>query len=581
MEQFKHDLAVMRQPLSLFLFCGCFLVGLFNEPAGALCSVILALLLLLRLYKEKKLSLSLNLTTLCVAVICAGFLLSALWAKDRYYALLGFVKFLPLLLFLLTLGASPDFDAEQALIHVPYAGAIMTLISYPLSKIDSIAYLFSVDGRIAGFFQYPNSFALFLILGIVILAFQKKMTVLYGALGVILVFGIFMSGSRTSFVLFILTALVLLFLSKNKALKWVLLSITLLMIVAAVVVFLFSNRYGALGRFLTISSTAGTFKARLLYMKDALKVIVKHPFGIGYMSYYFTQGSFQTGFYTNRFVHNELLQLLLDIGWLPTAAAVFCAVRCFLSKEKSLLLKLLLAIILLHAMLDFDLQFLSICFIALICVQEKSAPIEFKPKKGARRFVTALAALLCLFSVWLGASSACFLLMRYDAAVKICPSNTMAQIERLNAQQDDYKRYHIAQTIMNNNRSVSNAYYAIAKYQYSKGNLREYARNFEFCIRHNRYGQEAYTIFASGLINAARHFEAAGKKSDLNFCVSRLTRLQKQMQAANAQADALARYLPEHQTLAFDAQTREEIERLQKTTEASTAREQTNAPAGG
>ncbi len=62
-----------------------------------------------------------------------------------------------------------------------------------------------------------------------------------------------------------------------------------------------------LRRFLVLPIKSSTFRERLLYARDVLPVIFTHPLGLGYQGYLYLQGSFQTGVYQTRFVHNELL----------------------------------------------------------------------------------------------------------------------------------------------------------------------------------------------------------------------------------------------------------------------------------
>lgn len=563
MQQLKKDILLFKNPYISFLLAGSFLVGLFNEPAGALCSIVLTVFLVIRL-KEKKAELSWSLTTICVALISFSFLLSVIWAKDKYYAFLGFVKFFPLLLFYLNISNAKDFDSQEALIFIPYSATLMTIVSYILSKVDSIAYLFSVDGRISGFFQYPNSFALFLIIGIIVLAFKEKPSVFHYIMMAIMVFGIFMSGSRTSFVIFALTVIALIVLSKDKRFKWITLGITVAMVIAAVVILFISNRRGAFGRFLSISLTSGTFNARLLYIKDALKQIIKHPFGIGYMSYYFTQGSFQTGLYTNRFIHNELLQLMIDVGWVPAAAALCCAVRAFISKKNPVVFKIILAAIIAHAMLDFDLQFLIIGFIALICIRESEENKSLKLKPVTKKLSLVALCIICALGIYFGASSSAFLLGKYEAAVKICKHNTMAQIELLNASRDVAQSKNTADIIMENNRSISSVYFAIADYYYQNGELEKFVENAIKSISLNRYNPEVYKAYSSRLITAARFFENSGDKTRLKYCVRSLRSLEDRIERANEFADPLSKYLPDHTAPGLDQQTIEEINRLER-----------------
>lgn len=54
----------------------------------------------------------------------------------------------------------------------------------------------------------------------------------------------------------------------------------------------------------------------MLYWQDAMNLIVRHPMGVGYMNYYFIQPQIQTGYYFTKTVHNDLLQCVMDNGWL-------------------------------------------------------------------------------------------------------------------------------------------------------------------------------------------------------------------------------------------------------------------------
>ena len=139
----------------------------------------------------------------------------------------------------------------------------------------------------------------------------------------VLVFGILYSGSRFVFVLAFISVIVALFINKSK--KKALFSLLSLGVPAAgVAVYgICAGRFGTLTRFLTTSFDSSTLLGRALYWLDALPEILSHPFGHGYMDYYLTQSSFQSGVYSVRYMHNDVLQFAFDIGWIP--AVLFAA----------------------------------------------------------------------------------------------------------------------------------------------------------------------------------------------------------------------------------------------------------------
>ena len=67
-------------------------------------------------------------------------------------------------------------------------------------------------------------------------------------------------------------------------------------------------------RLLRLTLNSSTLNGRILYWYDAVKMIVKNPLGLGYMGYFFMQPQFQTGNYVTKYVHNDILQLVLDAG---------------------------------------------------------------------------------------------------------------------------------------------------------------------------------------------------------------------------------------------------------------------------
>ena len=82
--------------------------------------------------------------------------------------------------------------------------------------------------------------------------------------------------------------------------------------VVAVILAVAAGSAGILERFTNISFEQVRFSGRILYVQDALPLILKHPFGLGYYGYYFIQQSVQTGVYTGVNAHNELrIQILL------------------------------------------------------------------------------------------------------------------------------------------------------------------------------------------------------------------------------------------------------------------------------
>lgn len=529
-----------EKALAVFLIISSFIIGLFNEWAGAICSLVFAVMLVIRLSKEGFIKIGINITTITIAVITAGFLVTTIWGVDKYYSFLGFVKFFPIILFGLYLCRIDAKSKEELFSFVPLCGAVMAVVSFVFTQFGILTDYFSVSGRISGFFQYPNTFALFLIIGLMIIAMKERLDWQHAVISAILVAGVFLTGSRTSFIVLIAAIVMLMFVSKNKGFKISVVVFVAAAVAAAGIYFAVTGKYGALGRFLTISASAGTFKGRLLYFKDAVKVIAKHPFGIGYMGYYFAQGSFQSGVYSNEFVHNELLQLLLDIGWIPAVLAVVCLIVNFFDKENSRQSKLIMLVTAVHSMLDFDLQFLTIVFILMLCFNYNKNVKILSFFGAAKAVFCSVVAVVTAFSLYFGASSLFYVAGKSNIAVKICPVNTMAQIDMLKATDNVEQKNIIADKIISVNKNVSNAYSAKALYYYSDGDVEKTIGQKELAIEKNRYFTEEYVDYCSMLISSLQAYSDMQDYESAQYCRDKLLELEEKIDDVNQSTDKIA-----------------------------------------
>ncbi len=188
-------------------------------------------------------------------VVTAFYLLSALWGVESGSALLGFFTFLPLPLYLLI--TAGEQGQNTALETLPYALAVGTLLSLLGMVLPFVKDYFTVAGRLGGFLQYPNTFGILLLVGQLLLLTKEKWNKWdFATLG-ILILGIFLTGSRTVFVLFLVGNAGALFFIKNKKIKWGLLSILPAGIGLAVAVCAVTGNMDVIARYLSLSFFLG------------------------------------------------------------------------------------------------------------------------------------------------------------------------------------------------------------------------------------------------------------------------------------------------------------------------------------
>ena len=166
MKRFKE---ILRDPLSLLLFVLPFIYGLYYEFAAYLAGAAMALCLCFRVRQKREIWLSRAAAPILMAAACLCCLMAAFYAVDRGMAVAGFFKMLPVPLFLLLLMQYSGKERTKLLEIIPYSALGMAVLSAVLGLSEAFNPIFYSAGRLGGFFQYSNTFALYLLLGVVVL----------------------------------------------------------------------------------------------------------------------------------------------------------------------------------------------------------------------------------------------------------------------------------------------------------------------------------------------------------------------------------------------------------------------------
>lgn len=548
------------RPMRFFLLVSVFSVGLFYEVLSCAASLFLLGYLLYCARKRGALVIPRGLTLPAVAAVAAFYALSALWAVDRGMALLGFVKFLPLPLFCLAAAQLDKAERQSLLDTFPPAGAVMTLVAWPLGQIPALREYFIIDGRLAGFFQYPNVYGLFLLLGVIILLSRRKWNIWRGLCLAVLLVGIFLSGSRTVFVLLVAVAVVYIVCAKDKLTRWLLLGLLLALVAGTVIYTAVTGNASAMSRYLTSSLSASSLVGRLLYFRDVLPVIARHPFGLGYMGYYFTQGSFQTGVYTVLNVHNELLQLLLDVGWLPAIAVTAALVRAVLPGRNTMEGRMIILAIAAHSMLDFDLQFVAIGFSLILAMDLENVWAKAVPVK--KPVIAAAGALGCL-CLYFGLATGLYSAHAYKAAASVYPGYTSAWMKLLPQAEDAAEMDTLADKILARNQSCALAYSAKARAAYAGGDFGGMIEYKEQAISLAKYSLEEYLDYFDMLAVGVRLYTAAGDEASAEYCRQRLLAIPEMLARVEEGTSSLGRKIDDQPNLTLPETYRQTLAELE------------------
>lgn len=527
--------SVSDVPLKILIAASPFLVGIYYEWISCIVSVFLIAYLLYCLCKTGYVQVHKTGSLFATVILLIFYGGSIIWAVDHGMAFWGFIKFLPLPLFVLAIGQIEKESRYELLEIVPLSGFVMTIVSGCLSLIPILKEFVVVNERLAGFFQYPNTFALFSLLGIGILICRTRWTIKEIVIFLGLAVGIFLSGSRTVFVLLILTVMGSYFLLKEKRKRLILLGSMGAILILSILFVIITGNMESVGRYLTTSLSSSTLLGRLLYYKDAIPVILQNPLGLGYMGYYFSQGEFQTGVYSVLNVHNELLQILLDVGWIPTACLGYAIIKGF--KEASIRNRIVIVLLFLHCMLDFDLQFVVIYFVLLMAIDidEKNVCKIYKGKK-----INVGAILIIVISVYFGIASFLYYFDLGQAAVVMYPWNTNALMSMLTEAEEIEEIEKIADRILELNENNSLACSAKARVAYSKGDFANVILYKQKAIRYSKYNIEEYLDYFNMLYIGYQLYTENEDYYSAEQCQNCLLEIPGMLEAVLEETDSLA-----------------------------------------
>ena len=544
----------------MILYLSLFFVGIFYEYLSSVLSVVLLVWLTVRLIKTGKLKVEMSVTFIAVSVLVISYAVTSIWALDRGTAIFGFFKFLPLFLYTLVLMQDGD-GKEKVIFGLPYVITAMTVLSVIGMYIPIISNYFKVSERLSGFFQYPNTFALVILVAELLLLTRARVSIPDYVCMVVLLFGILYTGSRTVLILAIVSNIAALLINKNKKVRWITLICIVLGVVAALVYCFVTDNFWVLERYFKISFSESTFVGRILYATDALPVILNNPFGIGSKGYHYIQQSIQTGAYSVMYIHNDFLQIMLDVGWIPCLAFVGAMVKTLFSKNVSLSHKLVLCVMLVHSLFDFNLQYVAVFMILLLFTDLK--PFKSVVLEKQRGTVVVFSVLLILLCSYMAVGQGMIRFGLYRVADAVYPYSTQCEIELLKECEDMEELDELADSIIKRNSYVSVAYSAKSRVAYAQGDFEKVMEYKNKAIELAPLVSEEYREYAYMLINGIALYTQAGDDYSTEVCKDELFSLVDKLEAARAKVSELGAGIDTQPNLKFPLEIEEYLDRLE------------------
>ncbi|MCI8666763.1 MAG: O-antigen ligase family protein [Dorea sp.] len=426
-----------------------------------------------------------NITSYGLGVILLGHIVSVFLAEDTGTAVIGCLRIVMLTGFWILWNNLPAFLREQIIRRIPDTAAALTGLTILLYFVPAAREHLYQAGRMGGVFQYSNTYAVFLLVSFVILFYKEKPDKMEYSKAGILIAGIVYCGSRSVLVLTVTAILYLLISERVIKKRWIWLLGTALIVCVCIQ----SVMELDLGRFGKMTLDSSTLNGRFLYWKDSLPVIAAYPLGLGYMGYYFLQPQFQTGSYVTRFVHNDILQMGLDAGILPMIALIVMIagnvwkLSCILHKEAKRN-RTMLIVLAVHCLFDFDLQFVVMSMIMLMCMDGWEENACKWSGKCAGAVCAGILAAGSYFSIALGTAH----FGMNEVSLILYPYYTSAREVVMEAEEGGVH----AELLIETNGMMAEAYEYAAKEHLEKGEYIEACEDIQGMLKTAGYGIRYY-----------------------------------------------------------------------------------------
>ncbi|MDA3846830.1 MAG: O-antigen ligase family protein [Vallitaleaceae bacterium] len=531
----KSERPILKPLLLVFVFIMPFLQGLyFYFELFAVISILIVCLLILLKTKE---TIQLNMGQLAFYVLFALLsLISVLYAVDPGMAMLGALKIFSYGIFFIVIQIVVDKTYKKHLLMTMIlSGVTMALIGM-FSFLTDIGSDYLIQGnRLGGFFQYANTFGVFLLVCLLLLfmgSYRFRLTLL---LGTILTIGIVLTMSRGTIILLFIGMIGVLVI--RKAAGWYQQLVVLLLGIIVSVVIIQAVEVTTITR-LAVGTSASELHTRLLYYKDGLEMFLKHPFGTGHMGYFYIQKAFQTGAnYSVKYIHSNLIQVLLDIGFLGGITFLSYILYQITDKGIDHRYRFLFLLTMVHGLIDFDLQFGVIWFL-LIILTIKTSPLDpaFKVIHLKRKrpiymgiVVMGLLYIVATFVTTLQYTNHSF------TAVRMYPYYTEAKISMLrDTEYDETTRLNIALELQKVQANFVESFAYIRDYDYNNKDYEAARKNALICMEKNPMNLHQVEAYSQVLVSMVEAYIEADRYDEAIIIIGEIYGIPNYLENLNA-----------------------------------------------
>lgn len=352
----------------------------------------------------------------------------------------------------------------------------------------------------------------------------------------LLIVGILLSGSRTVFFLAVIGTVFV--AVKQKKYRKAVFSVIIVILLLAVLYTHLTGNMQTIGRFMTSSLSSSTLIGRIIYWKDGIRELIQHPFGLGYLGYWYRESTIQTASYSVRFIHNDFLQMALDTGIFPAVLFVVMCIKSLLSKGLRFENKVCMIIMCAHFCMDFDLEFTAVWYLFLLIISDSSN--EKYIVCAYKKLVIGLEIGISCFGLYLGLAMIPRYMGYQSVSSSLLPFYTESNRELLAVQTDPEKALLLSERISKQNGYINECYDIQAILAYGEQDYEAMAVAKEKSLSLQKYNMAAYDNYLKLLSQALTDAVERKDKDGAMFLLERARNVKQLLKAVKDNTTQLA-----------------------------------------
>ncbi len=466
--------------ISVLIFIAPLLMGCLDLWAISILAISCIIGIIIKAKQNKKIILPKDFKFVLLCIYVFSFLVVQFYAVDKGMNLIGFFKSFTIIIFILLCMQYDERTKQKAIQKIPCSALTSLILSVCFLGVGNVF----LNNRLHGIFLYANAYALFLILGIIILLLKDEVKIKDFIIALILFIGVIFTNSRAVIILGVLSILFCGIYNKKSRKK--VLFATVILAVVLILIYTFS---GIEKRISLDMFKSGEVTLRVVYYKDALKMIAENPFGYGSYGYMYKQADIQTTTYDTMYVHSSILQVILDVGIIPMIALLLLLIIIFFEKKQSVLNRMLLFLIVGHSLIDIDMEYMFFVYLISMMIEFKS--FEFKKSK----VINVVCWVILISYIFLFVGGLAFRTKDYELAYVTVPFYTKAMEEELYTTKSYDKQIEMAKKIYPLNKNISGVYEALSNEAKNDENYEKALEYEKARLILNKFYMEDYLLY--------------------------------------------------------------------------------------